>query len=204
MTATPPPLAEPVLSLLQGQLHSLILAYTPEQSVIEEQYLLQRLGLKLHSDLAISADLQLFQRHFVLYHLLFRLQHSLFKQAQGYLRIDLAKVQYLPQTTAPESLQDASRREYYLNWHHYYQMTEQLLDAQLNAFWHYASTQRPVIDNMPTKTAENILSLSAGYNLAQLKKAYRSKALQLHPDRGGDQQQFIALRQAYQQLLQQF
>jgi hypothetical protein len=204
MTAHISPLAEPILTLLQGQLSSLILSHAPPHSVIEEQYLLSQLGLKLQTDRAISADLLLFQRHFVLYHLLYRLQHSFLTQQQGYLRIDLARVQYLPMVDAPELTSDAGRREYYLNWQHYYAMTEQLLDDHLSAFWHSVSQRQPVADNVSIATAINLLALTPGFSLPQLKKAYRIKALQLHPDRGGDQQQFILLRQAYQQLLQQF
>jgi hypothetical protein len=204
MTATPPPLAEPVLTLLQGQLHSLILAYTPAHSVIEEQYLLKQLGLKLQHETSISADLLLFQRHFVLYHLLYRIQHNLLSQQQGYLRIDLARVQYQPLSEAPELQFDASRREYYLSWQHFYAMSEQLLEQQLTAFWQQAIGHKSSAIEIPQVQALNLLELSSGFSLAELKKAYRIKALQMHPDRGGDQQQFILLTQAYQQLLQQF
>ncbi|MEH8021385.1 DNA-J related domain-containing protein [Rheinheimera metallidurans] len=203
MTISNAPLAESILTLLQGQLHSLILAHQPENSVIEEQYLLQRLGLKLQADEVISADLARFQQHFVLYHLLYRLQHSLILEQQIYLNIGLAKVQCLAISDAPEQQADASRRAYYLNWHNFYAMTEQILDQQLQAFWQNVNRQSSTT-YIPTAEALNLLELDLSFNLLQLKKAYRVKALQLHPDRGGDQQQFILLRQAYQQLLQKF
>ena len=204
MTTPNPPLAEPILCLLQGQLSSLILAHTPSHSVIEEQYLQQRLGLKLQQDIVISADLQLFQQHFVLYHLLYRLQQDLLQLRQGFLRIDLAKVQFLPMSDAPQLSNDASRRDYYSNWQHFYAMTEQILDQQLNAFWQFVGQQHSAGDHVSSSDALSLLQLSPDFSLLQLKKAYRAKALQLHPDRGGDQQQFILLRQAYQQLLRQF
>lgn len=203
MTISKAPLAASILTLLQGQLHSLILAHQPESGVIEEQYLLQRLGLKLQADVVISADLARFQQHFVLYHLLYRIQHSLLLEQQIYLNIGLAKVQCLAINDAPEQQADASRRAYYLNWHNFYAMTEQILDQQLQAFWQNVNRQAATTD-IPTAEALNLLELDMGFDLLQLKKAYRVKALQLHPDRGGDQLQFILLHQAYQQLLQKF
>lgn len=39
------------------------------------------------------------------------------------------------------------------------------------------------------------------YSKKQLNKAYRQKAMELHPDRGGDHEKFVALSNAYQTLL---
>ena len=38
-------------------------------------------------------------------------------------------------------------------------------------------------------------------NLQELKKQYRSLAMELHPDRGGDEEQFKALVNEYEELL---
>jgi len=202
MTDTKAPLATPILNLLQGQLESLILGFTPAHSLIEEQYLLARLGLKLHNDTLQSADLARFQQHFVLYHLLYRIQQHWLAQRHGYLAIGLAKLQLLPLTQALAPDADTGRQDYYLNWQNFYAMTEQLLDQHLAAFWQ--QLPRPVMpaDVMPQHKALALLGLTPTFTLQQLKKAYRSKALQLHPDRGGEQLQFILLQQAYQQLLQ--
>ncbi|KUM52328.1 DNA-J related domain-containing protein [Rheinheimera sp. EpRS3] len=202
MTDTQAPLSTAILNLLQGQLESLILAYTPSHSPIEEQYLLSRLGLKLHSDTLQSADLARFQQHFVLYHLLYRIQQHWLAQRHGYLAIGLAKLQLLPLTQALPPDSDAGRQDYYLNWQNFYAMTEQLLDQHLDAFWQ--QWQQPVVsvNTMAHNEALALLGLPASFTPQQLKKAYRTKALQLHPDRGGEQQQFILLQQAYQQLQQ--
>ena len=75
MSSIQPPLTEPVLQLLQNQLASLILSAIPDapERSLTEQYLLSRLELKLTTDTELSPDLQRFQQHFVLYHLLYRL-----------------------------------------------------------------------------------------------------------------------------------
>lgn len=205
MTIHHAPLTEPVLRLLQSQLLNIIcMAPVEAAEPIEEQYLLNRLGLKLQSEAEISADLARFQQHFVLYHLLFRLQSELLELNQGYLCIGLAKVQLLDPSAMPEAQGQDSRRNYYMNWQNFYQMTEQLLDQHLNDFWQQLVTPQP--STCPLAHAESLvlLQLPENFSLKQLKRAYRSKALRLHPDRGGEQQQFILLRQAYQQLLQQF
>lgn len=203
MTTNISPLTEAVLTLLQNQLLNLVSEpQTHAGEAIEEQYLLKRLGLKLQSDTVQSADLERFQLHFVLYHLLYRLQQQLLDLQQGYLQIGLAKVQLLPVSLCPVwNADDDARRQYYLNWHNYYQMTEQMLEQHLNAFWQYFAKADAVAHPLNHAQAQALLELTHGFNLSQLKKAYRSKALKLHPDRGGDAEQFILLRHAYQQLL---
>mgnify|MGYP006191805485 FL=1 len=205
MTAHTAPLTEPVLNLLQNQLLNLVCESPPDaEQAIEEQYLLKRLGLKLHCDTVRSEDMARFQQHFVLYHLLYRVQQQLLDSQQGYLSVELAKVRLLSVSHTQVSDAHDSRRQYYLNWHNFYQMTEQLLDQHLNAFWQNFTVPQFTQVALNEAEAKALLQLPAHFNLAQLKKAYRTKALQLHPDRGGEAQQFILLRQAYQRLLQLF
>jgi hypothetical protein len=206
MTIHHAPLTEPVLRLLQSQLLNIILSGpVAATEPIEEHYLLHRLGLKLQHEAELSEDLARFQRHFVLYHLLYRLQAELLALDQGYLHISLAKVQLLANSDRPESADLDSQRQYYMNWQNFYLMTEQLLEQQLDAFWHYfASGKTANLVHLSDSDAIGLLQLNPVFTLAQLKKAYRTQALQQHPDRGGSAAQFIALRQAYQQLLQRF
>uniref|UniRef100_A0A486XSC5 DnaJ-related protein n=1 Tax=Rheinheimera sp. BAL341 TaxID=1708203 RepID=A0A486XSC5_9GAMM len=200
------PLTEPVLHLLQGQLMAIICsAPVAIAEPIEEQYLLSRLGLKLQSEAELSADLARFQQHFVLYHLLYRVQADLFALGQGYLCIELARVRLVTCSNATEQPEDSSRRRYYQHWPNFYLMTEQLLEQQLDAFWQYfASGKTASLVQLSDSDAIALLQLEPKFTLVQLKKAYRILALQHHPDRGGSASQFIALRQAYQQLLRRF
>ncbi|MEO3679101.1 DNA-J related domain-containing protein [Rheinheimera sp. FR7-31] len=203
MTYLNAPLTEPVLALLQGQLLNIICtAPVAAAEPIEEQYLLNRLGLKLQSEAEISADLARFQQHFVLYHLLFRLQSELLELNQGYLCIGLAKVQLLAPTALPEAEGQDSRRNYYMNWQNFYQMTEQLLDQHIDAFWQHVLASGKAANVLAYSEARAVLQLTDDFSQAELKRAYRSLALQHHPDRGGSAEQFILLRQAYQQLRQ--
>lgn len=211
MAFTQPPLTEPVLQLLQNQLASLIhsaMAETGDQT-LTEQYLLSRLGLKLSSDIELSPDLQCFQQHFVLYHLLYRLQTEWLIKGLGLLMIGLAKVTLLSTDIADgcamaEQNDNGSRRNYYTNWQNFYAMSEQLLDEYLQQFWQFFS-KGAAKHELTASQAEKLLQLTPGFSLAQLKKAYRSQALLSHPDRAtGNPTKFILIRQAYQLLLRQF
>lgn len=212
MPLTQPPLTEPVLQLLKNQLSSLIHAAMPETSdqTLTEQYLMSRLGLKLSTDNELSPDLQRFQQHFVLYHLLYQLQTEWQVTGEGFLNIGLAKVTLLKAKLADTSLlakgsDNTSRRDYYLNWQNFYAMSEQLLDDYLQQFWQFYSKDSVVKYQLTASQAEKLLQLTPGFSLSQLKKAYRSQALLCHPDRAeGNSAKFIQIRQAYQLLLRQF
>ncbi|HET7543235.1 MAG TPA: J domain-containing protein [Polyangiaceae bacterium] len=46
-----------------------------------------------------------------------------------------------------------------------------------------------------------ILGVSSAATLAEIKRAYRARALQTHPDRGGNPEEFRALQRAYESAL---
>jgi hypothetical protein len=209
MTLSQPLLTKPVLQLLQNQLASLILSAIPaaKDKSLTEQYLLSRLGLKLTMDAELSPDLQRFQQHFVLYHLLYRLQTEWLTTGEGFLSICLAKVTLLT-TYSPASHElaeqndNSSRREYYTNWQNFYAMSEQLLDDYLQQFWQRYSKVEVNTALLSAEQAQQCLQLNPDFTLTELKKAYRRKALLLHPDRtSGDVEKFRQVQQAYQQLL---
>lgn len=212
MISAQAPLTEPVLQLLKNQLASLIQSGIADScdNTLTEQYLMSRLGLKLSSDTELSPDLQRFQQHFVLYHLLYRLQTEWLTRGEGFLSIGLAKVCWYQAASAGSSelaahSDNASRRDYYMDWQNFYVMSEQLLDDYLQRFWQFYHRNAVEKSTLSMAQAEALLQLSAGYNLTQLKKAYRSQALQAHPDRtAGNAADFIKIRQAYLLLLRQF
>ena len=212
MPHTQPPLTEPVLQLLKNQLASLIhstIAESPDHT-LTEQYLMSRLGLKLSSDSELSPDLQRFQQHFILYHLLYRLQTEWLATGDGILDIDLAKVTLRKteldiSSALAEHNDNSGRRDYYTNWQNFYTMSEQLLDDYLQQFWQFYSNGSAVEHELSHSKAMALLQLQSDFSLAQLKKAYRSQALLSHPDRqAGNQAKFIQIRQAYLLLLRQF
>ncbi len=49
--------------------------------------------------------------------------------------------------------------------------------------------------------ARSVLGLAPGATVEQVKRAYRAKALETHPDRGGDPEAFRRVQKAYEQAL---
>lgn len=63
---------------------------------------------------------------------------------------------------------------------------------------------RPVGARRPGEATASVwatLGLTPAATTAEIKRAYRQKALELHPDRGGEAQAFRALHQAYRSAL---
>jgi len=62
--------------------------------------------------------------------------------------------------------------------------------------------QRPERAPRP-ESAWSLLGLEQGATLTELKRAFRARALETHPDRGGDAAQFRAVQRAYERLVAQ-
>jgi hypothetical protein len=60
--------------------------------------------------------------------------------------------------------------------------------------------ERPVRAAAAAPSAWSVLGLAPGASLAEVKRAYRQRALETHPDRGGDATQFRAVQRAYEKL----
>ncbi|SDZ93391.1 DNA-J related domain-containing protein [Alkalimonas amylolytica] len=191
------PLPTPQLHLLQGQLETILLQ---SSGIVTEQQLLQRLGLQL-TNAPSDPHYALFQRHFVLQHLLYRIQKQWLLDEVAWLDIGLAKVELLPYLAQQLSAQDQGRAQYYLDWANFYQMDADTLAQQLEDFWQqFASRTVVSVPEFSRQQACTLLQLSWPCDLALLKRQYRSLALKHHPDRGGDAEHFVRIRQAYQQL----
>lgn len=64
-----------------------------------------------------------------------------------------------------------------------------------------AAPERPrAVD--PTQRASSwaVLGLEAGATIDEVKRAFRKRALETHPDQGGDSDEFRAVRRAYERL----
>lgn len=151
-------------------------------------------------NLAQDSQLALFQKHFLVKNALFQLQLTLWQEEQVYLYISALEIRVVPgkpvtsEQTLPGTAGDASIRDYYLDWSNYENATTESVEALLNSFWQrYASHDK-------RDEALDVLQLPADASQAMIKQQYRRLASQHHPDKGGDSQQFIALRQAYETL----
>ena len=54
---------------------------------------------------------------------------------------------------------------------------------------------------MPTRDAYELLGVPRGSSAHEIKKAFRSRALKLHPDHGGDADAFAELKRAFEEII---
>ncbi|MBJ7554584.1 DNA-J related domain-containing protein [Marinomonas spartinae] len=188
------PLIGPILSILRDH---------PQG--VGEFYILKNLREQvpeLHH-LADDPNLQLFRQHFLIMNALYQLQSNLWQEESLTLSINAMHIRLIPnQDMATSSSQDVSDSvdaklaAYYLDWSEYEKTSEDDVIRLLDSFY-------KGINNLDNKTAAlEILHIdSKNPTKEEIKKQYRKLAHQAHPDRGGDTEQFISLRQAYECLM---
>jgi hypothetical protein len=67
-----------------------------------------------------------------------------------------------------------------------------------------AATQKKPLQHIPRTSpvsAWTLLGLKPGASLDEIKHAFRKRALETHPDQGGDDEMFRAVRSAYERLV---
>ncbi len=182
------PLIVPILRILQSTAEPL-----------DEHSLLKMLQEDGHFPaLAKQAQLALFQKHFLIMNALYHLQQQLWQQGWLLEVSPLRIAIHLASENAGESLpgfnQDQALRDYYLDWQQLRATDEEGVNELLNGFW-----QRFVSEDQQYHSLQ-VLELPADADWAQIRSRYRQLAAEHHPDRGGEPQQFMAIREAYELL----
>ena len=142
-----------------------------------------------------GAELALFQKHFIVMNALYQLQQSLledgFYLVISPLNIQLQAINYSGETL-PSEMIDTKLRDYYLDWSQLEETTADNVTELLSSFW-----QRYLAID---KKAEALIKLGLSENVEwdNVQRSYRRLAALHHPDRGGDQKEFIAIREAYE------
>lgn len=149
---------------------------------------------------AFSASLQLFHKHFVTMHCLYRLQEELYPQR---LDINPLSVRLYPPTssaTAGTAVTDdvGVLRSYYLDLSHLKEANDHSVAELLHSFWarfdaHYRADE-----------SFAALGLSPSASWHDVKTAYRQQVQHAHPDKGGCPRAFALAREAYQTLKPRF
>lgn len=141
--------------------------------------------------------LRLFQEHFLVMHVLYQQQADALVAGQllniNPVEIFWSAVPGEASGTALSPLQ-AALAEYYLDLDHFSAATADSVAELLATFWrrfngrsgHHAACQQ--------------LGVAANASWADIQLAYRKKAAQTHPDKGGDARAFIEVQQAYELL----
>ncbi|WP_017445459.1 DNA-J related domain-containing protein [Gayadomonas joobiniege] len=169
---------------------------------ISEQALIHQLQQSPYQSLPqldLQQSLELFQCHFILYHLLYQLRLDWLKQEKAIINIGLAKVGLVRyQTGQRDSIaaQDPLAA-YYLNFDNFNQTAEKDVDLLLDNF--FKQLKRPVnVSERQYIAAVKVLGSRPGQSLAEHKKAYLKSALKHHPDRKGETKEHQNITQAWQ------
>ena len=136
--------------------------------------------------------LTMFQRHFLLFHCLYRLRDRLLSHKEGDLEIHCLKIKLIPfefEDTQFPCPTDALR-DYYLDLTNLIRTTASDVDVLLDHFW----VRYVAADNR--KDALKVLGLADPVSLGDIKAKYRRLVMEHHPDRGGDKATFQAINKA--------
>lgn len=183
---------EPLMQLVALKLKS--------GDIFSEFQLIQWLQLPeqgiFHAD-ALKHTRTLFESHFLLMHVLYRLQQQWFEQQHAYLTISPLHIQKSLWQTGTTEQQVSSHdplAAYYLDLNEL-ATEEEEINQLLNSFW------QKMLYNEHQQQDFATLKLSIGADKASIKKQYRKLAMQHHPDRGGNAEQFHAIQVAFQRLM---
>ena len=147
-----------------------------------------------------SQSLNLFQRHFLLFHCLYRLEQQFRTSRSGLLTISALEIKVLPyQLDRLDETRSIATpdpvREYYLDITHLQSTDEDEVDEMLGKFWLALSRHEVRGDALA------LLGLSDPVDDTTIRKRYREQVMQHHPDRGGDLETIQQLNAAVSNLL---
>jgi hypothetical protein len=184
--------------------HHLAEQLQSQQSFTEHQLIqgLQQQGLVAGD--ALRDSLTLFRCHFIVMHCLYSLRQQWRAEQRQDLTIGALHIQVVPldghyQADNPgDALQtNDPLATYYLDLTQL--STDRIaVEELLRSFW-----QRLDASEHQQRDLE-ALELTANANGSQVRQQYKRLAMRYHPDRGGDQEQFRRISQAYERLKTQF
>ena len=138
-----------------------------------------------------GSDLSLFQGHFMLMHVLYRLQGLYWEQQYAHLEISALSITKLVYQPGDAGLQTADPlRSYYLDINNLQETSAEEVEEMLSGFW-----QR-YLAGEGKEDALAVLGLEADATREHIEQQYRRLAAQHHPDRGGDGRQLAEINQA--------
>lgn len=145
-----------------------------------------------------SYNVAMFKKHFMTMNALYYLQQDLFEDGY-YLNINALDITIEPlgRSTGQQSIIDAAEhnlRDYYLDWCHFDNTSEDEIKELLSNFWQMYSAQDKQRDALAT------LDLTSDASWSRVKRVYRRLVAEHHPDKGGNDARFIEIREAYEVL----
>lgn len=144
----------------------------------------------------LSDTLLLFQHHFFLRHCLYVLQQQYSESGQWQLDIDSIKICKRSAHSCEQN--QLSRhdpvRDYYLDLSNLNKESQHSVDELLSGFWQAMAAYQHQPDALAT------LGLTGHESKDEQRKRYRQLAQQHHPDKGGEEERFRAIQEAWQLL----
>ncbi len=160
-------------------------------------------NLHLFQDLAAEDELALFQKHFIVMNSLYQLQADMWRDDNIFLDISSVRVRLIidnqdeiADSTVKSISDNSALSGYYLDWENFKSTDQEKVLEMLNGFWQLFYNQDKI------SGAYQTLDLSMSEPLEIVTKQYRKLAAIHHPDKGGDRDNFIAIRQAYEVIKQ--
>ncbi len=193
------PLVLEVLSILKDNNKAL--------GLYDLMQLLEGQGYQLEpTDASVPYELKMFHKNFVIMNALYQIQVSLEESSQ-YLLITPLHIELYDRT---ESLAqelslhesdievDQKMSDYYLDWDNLNNTSQKDVKLLLESFWkRYADYQKGKVSSKKQLDALEILGLESGASWEDIQRSYRLKVSSSHPDKGGEDLHFIAIREAY-------
>ena len=141
-------------------------------------------------------NLALFRAHFLTMNALYQLRGEVrvsgeFELSISPLKVELHSVTARCNRSMPSTESD-SLQDYYLDWSNFQATSRASVQELLDDFWARYLQQDQL------QEALEVLRLQWPVNWSRVKSRFREMAMELHPDRGGDDDEFKRLRDAYE------
>ncbi|MBU2869869.1 DNA-J related domain-containing protein [Colwellia sp. E2M01] len=144
----------------------------------------------------VEPQIALFQKNFLIMNALYQIQRDI--QSEGFL-LNIFPMQITLTTNNSDieyalTSRDSDLGDYYLDWGNLNNVTAEEVDELFASFW----KRYNAVDK--TESALASLELTLDVTWTEVRQAYLKKIAICHPDKGGNTEDFIAIREAYEVL----
>lgn len=184
------------LAYLENMILNILQEYPEGMKEFELLQIMATQGVEDFEGQLFRDPLVMFQRHFLLFHCLYRLRDRLMSYKEGNLVIHCLEIKLVPyvETDTQFPCPTDALRDYYLDLTHLIRMTTTDVEMLLDNFW----LRYMAADNR--KEALKVLGLADPVSLVDIKAKYRRLVMEYHPDRGGNKAMFQAINKAMMEL----
>jgi len=186
--------------LIDQSFFAAVQAYLQEhpEGIKEHEFLrhLDELGVFQALDAEVSSSLLLFQKHFLLFHVLYAINQQRLADKQGALQISALLIKPLDYVEAGTQIGEVDPMSaYYLALENLTSATEDNVNDLLDAFW------VKYLKNEKRADALKALGLNEPVTDTTIVQRYRKLVSVHHPDKGGDKDEIQAINEAYAVLI---